>query len=231
MIRFVFCMAAPAAALLMCGFAWAGDIDPEIVKNQAGTYLIAPENGAPGCTVTLETAEAIGGYTLSGAEGCAKPLPVLVASYSWNFDGNGGVVLIDVTRKVLARFVESEGAPLKTDERTPLMLLAAPKGVDRLPTPGSLAGTWTLRRPDGEVLCKVALAGEVSKDGNARMSPSGDCLPAVAKLKLSSYQTNGFGLVLMGSDGETLSFDMQQDGDFEKAREAGGKPLLMTRKR
>jgi hypothetical protein len=56
-------------------------------------------------------------------------------------------------------------------------------------------------------------------------------LPAVAKLKLSSYQTNGFGLVLMGSDGETLSFDMQQDGDFEKAREAGGKPLLMTRKR
>ncbi|MGO7917440.1 hypothetical protein ACC702_39535, partial [Rhizobium ruizarguesonis] len=52
--------------LLSCGLAYGHGIDPDILKSQAGTYLVAPEDGASGCRLTLETGEAIGGYSVSG---------------------------------------------------------------------------------------------------------------------------------------------------------------------
>lgn len=128
MVRFLPRLVAPAAALLVCGLAYGQGIDPDILKAQAGTYLVAPEDGATGCRLTLETGEAIGGHSVSGQDSCIMPLPALAEAYSWNFDGNGGVILIDATRKVLARFVENEGQPMKTEDGAPLLLIAAPDG-------------------------------------------------------------------------------------------------------
>src|SRR6478736_4890114 len=145
MFRFALRPAAMAAGILAFGSAFADDVDADILKAQAGTYLIAPEIGAPGCSITLGTGNAIGGYSLSGEENCSKSLPAFAAAYSWNFDENGGVIIIDATRKVLARFVENEGSPLKTEGDEPLLLIEAPEGVDRLPTVKSLAARWTLQ--------------------------------------------------------------------------------------
>lgn len=147
MVRIIPRLMAPAAVLLSCGLAYGQGIDPDVLKAQAGTYLVAPEDGASGCRLTLETGEAIGGYSVSGQASCIKPLPALAEAYSWNFDGNGGVILIDATRKVLARFVENEGSPMKTEDGAPLLLIAAPDGVDHLPSVTSLAGIWTMQRP------------------------------------------------------------------------------------
>ncbi|MBP2446315.1 AprI/Inh family metalloprotease inhibitor [Rhizobium leguminosarum] len=229
MIRIIPRLAAAAAALLVCGLAYGQHIDPDILKAQAGTYLVAPEDGGAGCRMTLETGTAIGGYSLSGQDSCAKPLPALAESYAWNFDGNGGVVLIDALRKVLARFVENEGSPIKTEDRVPLLLIAAPDGVDRLPTFSSLAGTWTMQRPDGEKLCGVTLDGHVNADGNAPLSLSGDCAANVARLKFTVWHIEGFGLTLMGGDGSSLGFDMRADGNFDKTKDEGGKPLSLVR--
>ncbi|MGO4117850.1 AprI/Inh family metalloprotease inhibitor [Rhizobium ruizarguesonis] len=225
-----FRLAASAAALLVCGFAYGQDVDPDILKAQAGTYLVAPEDGGAGCRLTLETGEAIGGYSLSGQDSCMKPLPVVAEAYSWNFDGNGGVILIDATRKVLARFVENEGSPMKTEDGAALLLIAAPDGVDRLPTVSSLAGTWTMQRPDGERLCGVTLNSDVDADGNALLSLSEDCAANVARLKLAVWHIEGFGLTLMSLDGSSLGFDMRADGNFDKSKEEGGKPLSLVRR-
>ncbi|PDT05012.1 metalloprotease [Rhizobium chutanense] len=230
MIRFVLRFAAPAAALLFSGIAHGQEIDPDILKAQAGTYLIAPEDGRAGCQMTLETDMAIGGFSLSGQEACAKSLPALAEAASWNFDGNGGLILIDPTRKVLARFVENEGSPMKTEDGTPLLLIAAPGGVDHLPTFRSLAGAWTMQRPDGERLCGITLGSDVGTDGNAPLSLSGDCAAAVAKLKLAVWHIEGFGLTLMGHDGSSLGFDMRADGNFDKSKQEGGKPLSLVRR-
>lgn len=231
MIRFALRPAALAAAgFLACGSAFADDVDADIVKAQAGTYLIAPASGTLGCRITLGAGNAIGGYSLSGEENCSKALPAFAEAYSWNFDENGGVVIIDATRKVLARFVENEGSPLKTEGDEPLLLIEAPKGVDRLPTVKSLAGSWTLERPAGEKLCTLSLKEEIDEDGNAPLSPSGDCSSVVAKLKLAVFHVEGFGLVLMSKDGASISLDMLADGSFEKSPEEGGKPLRMVRK-
>ncbi|MDR9775133.1 AprI/Inh family metalloprotease inhibitor [Rhizobium hidalgonense] len=230
MIRFVFRLAATAAALLACGLAYGQDIDPDILKAQAGTYLVAPEDGRTGCRMTLETDMAIGGYSISGQDACAKPLPALAEASSWNFDGNGGLILIDPTRKVIARFVENEGSPMKTEDGKLFLLSAAPDGVDHLPTVNSLAGPWTMQRPDGERLCGVTLGSNVGTDGNAPLSLSGDCAANVAKLKLAVWHIGGFGLTLMGGDGSSLSFDMRADGNFDKSKQEGGKPLSLVRR-
>ncbi|KQV13415.1 metalloprotease [Rhizobium sp. Root1203] len=231
MIRFALPPAAMAAVgLLACGSAFADDVDADIVKAQAGTYLIAPASGAPGCRIALGTDNATGGYSLTGEENCTKPLPAFAEAYSWNFDENGGVIIIDAARKVLARFIENEGSPLKTEGDEPLLLIEAPKGVDRLPTVKSLAGNWTLQRPAGEKLCMLVLGDDIDEDGNAPLSPSGDCTSAVAKLKLAVFHVEGFGIVLMSRDGASISLDMLPDGSFQKSPEEGGKPLLMVRK-
>ncbi|EJC78882.1 Protease inhibitor Inh [Rhizobium leguminosarum bv. trifolii WSM2297] len=230
MIRLVFRLAASAAALLHCCLAYGQDIDPDILKAQAGTYLVVPEDGSVGCRMTLETDMAIGGYSVSGQDACAKPLPALAAAAAWNLDGNGGLILIDPMRKVLARFVENEGSPLKTEDGKPLLLTAAPDGVDHLPTFNSLAGRWTMQRPDGERLCGVTLDSNVGTDGNAALSPSGDCAANVAKLKLAVWHIEGFALTLMGGDGSSLGFDMRTDGNFDKSKQEGGKPLSLVRR-
>ncbi|MFB2607858.1 AprI/Inh family metalloprotease inhibitor, partial [Rhizobium phaseoli] len=115
MTGFMLRLTIPAAVLLACAPAAAQDIDLDILRAQAGTYLVAPENGGDGCRLTLETDLAIGGYSLSGQDSCSKPLPALAEAAAWNFDGNGGLILIDPTRKVIARFVENEGSSMKTE--------------------------------------------------------------------------------------------------------------------
>jgi hypothetical protein len=229
MIRFALRPAALAAGLFVCGAALADDVDADILKAQAGTYLIAPSSGEPGCRITLETGTAIGGYSLSGTDSCSKPLPALAAALSWNFDPDGGLILIDATRKVLARFVENEGSPLETEDEQQLFMLDAPKGLDRLPTLASLAGNWTLQRPSGEKLCTLALKNASDADGNAPVSAIGDCSTDVTDLKLSVFHVEGLGLVLMSKDGTSISFDMVADGKFEKSPEDGGKPLLLIK--
>ncbi|KRB50383.1 metalloprotease [Rhizobium sp. Root708] len=207
----------------------ADDVDADIIKAQAGSYLLAPADGTPGCRITLETTTAIGGYAISGADGCSKALPHFVGASAWNFGDDGNLIVLDATRKVLARFIESEGSPLATEGDQPLLLLDAPDGVDRVPTVASLAGEWRLKRPAGQLICAVTLQDKQGEDGNAPMSPARDCDKAIANLHLSLFHVEGFGLVLMSTDGSSLSFDMKPDGSFEKSPDEGGKPLVMIR--
>jgi hypothetical protein len=48
-------------------------------------------------------------------------------------------------------------------------------------------------------------------------------------MKLSLWATEGFGLVLMGSEGSALAFDMNASGNFEKSADESGPPMLLVR--
>ncbi|WDZ77968.1 AprI/Inh family metalloprotease inhibitor [Ensifer adhaerens] len=208
----------------------AGDIDPGIVAAQTGDYLVAPLDGADGCKLTLTADEAIGGYAVAGAESCAKSLPTLADVAAWNFDGNGGLLLIDVLRKVHARFEESEGSPLVTNgENGPrLALVPAVDGVWHLPAPENMKGAWQMKRPDGIVICQVSFLEAADGDGNLALSVGEPCDSVVRKLKLRSWTANGLGITLLGEDGSSLAFTATPSG-FEKDRNEGGKPLLLIR--
>ena len=204
------------------------DIDPGIIDAQTGTWLVAPTDGKPGCRLSFTKDRTIGGYAVTGAENCTVPLPALAETYAWTFTG-GGLALIDATRKGVARFEESEGSPWKTVEGRILALVKPPGRIDHLPTQAALAGNWILRRPSGEVLCRIKLDANPDQNENGTMSPTGDCTTAVIKLKLEYWQVDTFDLTLMSGDGAALRLTMRADGSFEKIREEGGKPLLMVR--
>ena len=208
----------------------AGDIDPGIIAAQTGDYLVAPLDGADGCKLTLTADEAIGGYAVTGAEGCAKSLPTLADVAAWNFAGNGGLLLIDVLRKVHARFEESEGSPLLTngEDGPRLALVPAVDGISHLPAPANMKGAWQMKRPDGTAICHVRFAEAADSDGNFALSVEEPCDSAVRKLKLKSWTANGLGITLLGEDGSSLAFTATPSG-FEKDRNEGGKPLLLVR--
>jgi hypothetical protein len=225
-----FGLAAASAALILAAGQPAGAVDDELVKAQAGTWLLAPESGAKGCRLTFKTSPATGGYAISGADACATALPTLAKATAWNFSDDGSLNLVDATGKALARFQEEEGSPWESEEGDPMWLLPALGDVDHVPTIASLAGTWQIQQPNGKAICSITLSSDTDEDGTPKMSPGGDCPADIGDLKLSLWVMEGFGLVMMGTDGSSLSFDMRPDGSFQKSEEEEGEPMLLVRK-
>lgn len=210
--------------------AAAGDIDPAIIAAQTGDFLVAPLDGADGCKLRLTSDVAIGGYAVTGAEACSKTLPALSEVAAWNFGENGSLLLIDVLRKVHARFEGSEGSPPLTDgENGPrLALVPAIEGISHLPAPANIKGAWQMKRPDGTLVCHVTFTDTADSGGNFALSTGDPCDGTVKKLKLRSWAANGLGIILLGEDGSSLAFTAAPAG-FEKDRSEGGKPLLLVR--
>ncbi|OCP01201.1 MULTISPECIES: AprI/Inh family metalloprotease inhibitor [unclassified Ensifer] len=218
------CCFAPQHALA------AGDIDPAIIAARTGDYLVAPVDGAAGCKLGFTADETIGGYAVTGAETCATALPSISEVTAWNFGENGSLLLIDVLRKVRARFEESEGSPpLTSGELGPrLALVPAVDGISHLPAPANVKGAWQMKRPDGTPVCQVSFADKSDDDGNFTLSVLSPCDTTVKKLKLRRWQANGLGITLLGEDGNSLAFTATASG-FEKDRNEGGTPLLLIR--
>lgn len=220
-------------ALLLLSFtvpAGAQGIDPAILRALAGTWFLAPMNGQPGCRVTLQTTTAIGGYGLSLAPECPRLLPRLGEVTAWN--PHDGLHLTNAARRNVLSFHESEDASYTTSEPSPgYALLRAPETVTRLPMPREAFGAWMLKRPDGEVVCRVQLLNRPPQGGEesfaVRITAQG-CQIAVTRLKLVSWRMEMLRLVLYGLDGASLRF-VQTSSGFAKASEEGGRPLLMER--
>ncbi|WP_267549534.1 protease inhibitor Inh/omp19 family protein [Rhizobium rhizogenes] len=230
MIR-VLGLAAASVALALAMGQPARAADDELVKAQAGAWLLAPESGAKGCRLTFDTNPVTGaGYGITGADACATPLPALSKASAWNFADDGSLTIVDASAKTLIRFQQEEGSPWESEAGDPTWLLPALGDVDHVPTVASLAGAWHIQRPDGKPVCDVTLTTDKDPDGTAKMSPAGDCPSEVGDLKLSLWATEGFGLVMLGNDGSSLSFDMKPDGSFQKSDEEEGEPLLLVRK-
>lgn len=226
-------MVRAAIALFLLTFAapaGAQGIDPAILRALAGSWLLAPMNGQPGCRLTLQTTPAIGGYALSLAPDCARLLPRLAEATAWN--PHDGLHLTNAARRNVLSFHEGEDASYTASEPSPgYALLRAPQTVTRLPMPREAFGAWVLKRPDGEVVCRLQLLNRPPPGGEEsfaiRVTAQG-CQGAVMRLKLVSWRMEMLKLVLYGQDGASLRF-VQTSSGFAKAPEEGGRPLLMER--
>ena len=229
MLRIPGLTAFAASLIFIASLHGAQAADAEQIKAQTGNWLAAPQNGAKGCVLTFADTPAAGGYGLTAGNDCTAALPMLSGASAWAIGEDGGLSILDAKKKVLVSFGQDEGSPWENDEGEPLWLLPALGTFDHVPTAESIAGTWTIGRPDGEKLCQIKLTTDKDEDGTTKMSPVGDCPAAVADLKLTLWALEGFGLVLLGNDGTSLSFDMKADGTFDKSAEDGGKPLTLVR--
>lgn len=224
------CPAAALALLALVMPAAGQGVDPGIVRSLAGSWLVAPLNGAPGCRVTLVASQAVGGHGLTPGPECATRVPVLATAAAWH--PVGGISLLDAARRPLIRFEESEDASYSAAEPAPgYVLVRAPAGVDRVATAADVFGDWVMRRPDGEVVCRVHLSNRPPPRGQesyaVRVAAQG-CQTGVTRLRLASWRIEAPKLVLYGVDGNSLSFLRTATG-FTKDPAEGGRPLLMER--
>lgn len=225
-----FSLAAICAAAILFAGPQVRAADDEIIQAQAGSWLLAPQDGSKGCRLTFDTADAAGGHALTGAEACATTLPAIAGARAWNIGDDGSLTILDAASKVLIRFQEEEGSPWESEDGNPMWLLPALGDIDHVPTASSLAGTWkVLQQPDGKSFCNITLSRDLDADGTPKMSVDKDCPADISDLKLTAWTLEGFGLVLMGDDGSAVSFDMRPDGNFQKSEEEEGDPLTLIR--
>ncbi len=201
----------------------------EILRAQTGRWLVAAQDGKPGCVLTLEMATTIGGRAVTVAPGCEGRMPSIADAAAW--DLSDGLILRDPTRKVVARFSEDETAIWRDAERD-FVMVKARAGVDRLPHAPAIFGAWTMRRPDGPVLCEVSFFDRPPPGGQESFALTlrPGCDAAVTRLKLASWRIEAPYLMLYGTDGESLGFELTANG-FTKRPQAGGRPLLLQKKR
>ncbi|GBU17526.1 MULTISPECIES: AprI/Inh family metalloprotease inhibitor [Methylobacterium] len=221
-------LALPFALLL--AFSARAQVSPEIVKDSLGEWLIATDDGAPGCRVTLLPEKVGALYAARPAADCAARDKRLGQVSAWSPED--GIRLLDAKKRVVLAFREDETTLMKTlpDEGPTSMLVRAKPGVDRAPHAPALFGTWVLRRPDGPPLCEVTLLDKPPPGGEESFALTvGTCDASVKRLRLASWRVEGFELMLSGTGDGSLALVPTAQG-FEKAEREGGKPLVMVRK-
>lgn len=220
-------LAIAAVALALAPTARAAPL-PDFVKDNLGTWLVATDDGKPGCRVTL-TSEAAGrAWRASPAPDCATRLPAVGRAVAWTFDG--GVRLLGADGKVLLDFQEDETTMMKTSfEQKPVhYILKAKPGVERMPYAPDLAGAWVLRRPGGPTLCPLTLSkGAKEEETELSVKTGTPCDAAVARLKLDSARAEDFSLMLYGKPETSLRLEPSGAESYAKAE--GGRPLEMVR--
>lgn len=204
------------------------------VRAQAGTWLVAPDDGQPGCRVTLEVEPKPAGRVARAAPDCGARIANLRELATWSF-AEGGVSLNDAAGRRLMLFREGEGGVLKTPgDGVPnhLMVQARP-GVDRAPHAPAIFGTWTMQRPGGAAICTATFRDRPPAGGEESFALDLDpgCDPAVRKLKLVAWRVEEFALVLYGTEGASLRFEPLPGGAFTKDMAEGGLPLRLLRRK
>jgi Protease inhibitor Inh len=220
-----------AALLTLSSAAFGQGLDPGILQALKGPWLLATDDGKPGCRMTLETAQTIGGYALTLAPDCARNLPRIADASAWS--PHGGMNFSDPTRRRLFKLEEDETGIYRSPagETGPVHVLFRPNaGVDRLPTASAVFGEWVMRRPGGEVVCQVRFLDKPPPGGQESYSLSlaPGCQQVVAKLKLATWRIETTDLLLYSPDGESLAFVPTATG-FAKAAREGGRPLVLER--
>lgn len=211
--------------------ATAQGIDPGIIQALKGPWLLATDDGKPGCRITFDTANTMGGYALTLAPDCARTMPRIAEASAWN--PQGGMILRDPARRNLMTLEEDETGIYRTPAggSGPVhVLFRAGPGVDRLPTAQAVFGDWVMRRPGAEVLCRLRFTNRPPPGGQESfaLTLSPDCQAAVARLKLATWRIETTDLLLYGPDGQSLAFVPTASG-FAKAEREGGRPLVLER--
>jgi hypothetical protein len=207
--------------------AWAEPV-PSYIEDSVGEWLIATDDGKPGCNVSLSADRVGDHFKIAPSAECASRLPTVSGAASWDYDS--GVRLFDADGSLLLEFAEDESTMMKTSFETPPVhfMVPAKSGVDHAPFAPALVGNWVLQRPGGAPLCPLLLGKDAqSEDTELTVKTGSPCDGAVSRLKLDSARVEDFTLMLYGQPETSLSFEPSGSESFIKTE--AGKPLEMVR--
>ncbi len=218
----------PVALGLVLGFDAGAAPVPSYIKDSVGEWLVATDDGKPGCRIALTARRTGRNWDATPAAECATRLPAVGRAVSWNYDA--GVRLFGRDGKALLAFGEDETTIMKTGFETPPVhfMVRAPAGVERAPYAPALVGAWVLRRPGGPPLCPLAVSkGPKDEATELTVKTGAPCDPAVARLRLDGARVEDFKLMLYGKPETALG--LEPSGPESYAKTDGGNPLEMVR--
>lgn len=229
-----------AAVFLVFGlmFACAGpaaaQVSKDMVEATAGDWLLAPEDGRPGCRVRMRTNEVIGGYELRASPSCLGVRTMMLTAVAWRFDAaSGGLAFSGPERETLLAFTEKEDGTYATDGAPGdvLLLIKAPAGVEAVPNAANIFGEWAVMEGGGGAeVCRITFADTPPPGGEESyaLKVSERCEAKLAALKLASWRIEGLNLMLYSPTGESFAFAPASKGTFIAA---DAKPPLMLVRR
>ncbi len=91
-------------------------VDPAMVDDMFGPWLIADESGQKTCKVELQREETIGGMAISVDPACAAVFPVMDEIAAWRLMEGWTIVLADATRRTRLVFFTPDERYIARDE-------------------------------------------------------------------------------------------------------------------
>lgn len=210
----------------------SAQVSREIVEATAGDWLLAPEDGRPGCRLQLRTNEVIGGYELRPAPNCMGVRTMMVTALAWRFDqASGGIAFSGPERETIISFTEKEDGTYASpgEPGDVLLLVKAPPSITAVPNAKSIFGTWSVLSGGKAVICRITFADHAPEGGEESYALKLDdaCDAKLTNLKLASWRIEGLNLMLYGSDGESFAFQPGGKGTF--VADDAKPPLVMVR--
>jgi len=207
-------------------------VSKEIVEATAGDWLLAPEDGRPGCRVQLRTNEVAGGYELRPSPSCMGLRTMLVTAAAWRFDeANSGLAFTGPQRETVVSFAEKEDGTYASagEPGDVLLLIKAPAGVTAVPNAKNIFGTWTVLKSGGGDLCRVTFSDQPPEGGEESyaLKLESGCDQTLTRLKLVSWRIEGLNLMLYGTEGDSFTFAPTGKGTF--TADDAKPPLMLVR--
>lgn len=220
-----------AAAVGLVPVTATAQVSDEIVKATAGDWLLAPEDGTPGCRVQLRTDEAIGGYELRPAPSCTGVRTMMITALAWRFDPSGGIAFVGPERETIVSFAEKEDGTYASAGKPGdvLLLMKAPAGVTAVPNAKAIFGTWSVLRGGNAAICRITFSDQPPPGGQESyaLALAAGCDASLTRLKLASWRIEGLNLMLYGSDGDSFAFQPGGKGTF--VADDAKPPLVLVR--
>lgn len=91
-------------------------VDPALLEDIYGPWIISDESGGRTCRVVLEKDDTIGGSVIEVDIGCAAVFPVMDEIASWRLLEGWGIALADATRKTRIVFTTPDERYVASEE-------------------------------------------------------------------------------------------------------------------
>ncbi len=221
------------AGLAVATSAASAQVADDIVQATAGVWVLAPEDGRPGCRVQLRANEVIGGYELRPSPSCLGLRTMMTTAVAWRFDpATGSLAFSGPQRETLVAFAEKEDGTYASagEPGDVLLLLKAPPGVTSVPNARSIFGSWSLLEKGGADICRITFSDQPPAGGEESyaLSLAEDCAAKLTNLKLASWRIEGLNLMLYGVDGDSFAFQPGAKGTF--VADDAKPPLVLVRR-
>jgi hypothetical protein len=216
--------------------AWPGNAqDNTAARNLASNYQLADAAGERKCAIVLETKPAPGGFAIGfDREICGLVFSFLADVRAWQPAPAGGINLVNAKGTAITEFTEGVGGVYEAiRDNDGVYFLSNLKIADTKEIqPADLLGEWSLSRPGGATICRIALTNEVVGDSRFIIRIAPGCDSTITAFGPATWQLSSGDVLLFSKNGDIIRLGKNEEGVWSRVPDqkvSRPRPLLMTR--